>query len=91
MLNIVAKLESTVTSMVEGKAVTKTGHFFVDQDAPTEVVKSMLFEFITYVGNLENAIKAQQAAVQVTETPAEAEPAAAAPSDKVVPLEQPQG
>ena len=83
MLNTLqAKLETTATAKIGDQEVTKVGHLFVDHDTPIEMIKTMLFDFIGYVAQLESAVKAQQAAVQVTETPAEADPVAAAPVEQ---------
>jgi hypothetical protein len=64
-------MQKTITQLVSTVA-GKVGLLHVDCDTPIQVVKDMLFEFLTYVGNVEAQIKAQQAAVQVTEPPTDA-------------------
>lgn len=48
------RLEHTV----EGKI----GHFLCENDTPLPSVKEMLFEFVKYIGQIEDNVKAQQAA-----------------------------
>ncbi len=52
MFSTVAKLES----VVEGK----TGHFIVDHDASTKVVKEMLCHFIGFISQLEETAKQKE-------------------------------
>ena len=56
MLKNLSRLESTVND--------KVAHLYLDQDTPLHVVKEMLIEFLTYVGNIEAQVKQQQAAQQ---------------------------
>lgn len=77
----IAKLEATVSMKVGDEVISKTGNLYLDGNTPIELVKAMIFEFLKYVGQVEDGIKAQQAAVQQTETPAvEPETAVAAPN-----------
>lgn len=82
MLSTVAKLVSKVSTTVGEKVVEKEGHFYLDNDTPLELAKMMVFDFLKYIGQVEDNVRAQQAAVQTTETPAEAVPAAAAPQEQ---------
>jgi hypothetical protein len=59
MFKGVARLES----IVEGKI----GHFFVDNDTQLNHVKEMLFQFLKYVGSLEDQAKAQADAAKAAE------------------------
>ncbi len=52
MHKIMCKLES----VIEGKV----GHFILDHDTPLHIVKEMLFQFQKYLGQIEDAAKAQQ-------------------------------
>lgn len=80
MLSTVAKLESKVSTMVGENLVEKVGHFYLDNDTPLELAKLMVFDFMKYIGNLEDKVKVQQAAQAKTDTPAvEGEVAAAEP------------
>lgn len=61
MLKNLSRLETTVND--------KVAHLYLDHDTPLHVVKEMLCEFMTYVGNIEAQVKAQQAAQQPVEAP----------------------
>ncbi len=63
MLKNVTKLESTVGD--------KVGHLYLDSDTPIESAKAMIFDFLKTIGQIEDNIKAQQAAAKVAEAPAE--------------------
>ena len=56
-------------------------NFSCDPDAPIGVVKEALFEFLKYVGKVEDAAKEQEAAKKAAEAPA---PVEAAPVEPVV-------
>jgi hypothetical protein len=45
----------------EHKVGEKLYHFVCDPDSPIEHVKESLFQFMKYVGAIEDAIRAQQA------------------------------
>lgn len=49
-------------SGLEYKGAQKIYHFMCDQDSPLNEIKDALFHFTKYVGQIEDAIKAQQAA-----------------------------
>ncbi len=42
--------------LIEGKV----GHFLLDHDTPVQIAKEMAFQFIKYLGQLEDQAKAQQ-------------------------------
>lgn len=81
-------------SRLESVIGDKVGHLFLDHDTPIAIVKEMLFEFLTYVGNVEAQIKAQQAAILkssvVEETAVKSvdETDSQPDSEKIVPMEQ---
>ncbi len=52
MLKNLSRLESVIGD--------KVGHFFVDNDTPISVVKEMMFQFLKYIGQIEDQIKASQ-------------------------------
>ena len=52
MLKNIARLESVVENRV--------GHFLLDNDTPIHIAKEMLFQFIAFLGKIEDAAKAQQ-------------------------------
>ncbi len=56
MLKYIAKYESTV----EGKV----GHFLLDHDTPICVAKEMAFQFLKYLGQIEDQARAQQEAAK---------------------------
>jgi hypothetical protein len=45
MLKNITRLEATVAE--------KTGHLYLDNDTPIPVVKEILVQFLTFVGNIE--------------------------------------
>jgi hypothetical protein len=47
-------------SRLECKVFERTYQLFCEMDSPVEHVKQALFEFIKYVGQVEDAIKASQ-------------------------------
>ena len=51
MLKNIARLESIVNG--------KVGHFLLENDTPIDSIKEMLFQFMSYVGHLEQQHKAQ--------------------------------
>lgn len=57
-------------------------HLMCDSDSPLNEVKDALFQFLKYVGQIEDAVKAQQEK-SAAEAPVQAEP-------KVEELEQPK-
>ena len=66
-------------TQIEAKVGEKSYHFSCDQDAPLQDVKEALFRFQKYVGQIEDAIKAQEEALKakqaqekVVEMPSEA-------------------
>jgi len=67
-------------TQIETKIGDKLYHLSCDQDAPIEQVKEALFQFLKYVGRIEDAIKAQQEA-QAEKEKAEEK------SEKVTPIE----
>lgn len=58
---------SQLHHIIAGKAY----HFTCDHDCPLEHVKEALFQFITYIGKLEEYIKSQQEAAKNTSTSSE--------------------
>lgn len=56
MIKNTVKFEHTI----EGK----TGHFICDQDTPIPAAKDMLFQFLKYLGQIEDQIKSQQEQAQ---------------------------
>ena len=50
--------------IIEGKV----GHFLLDHDTPLPIAKEMLFQFLKYLGQIEDNVKAQQG---TQETPVE--------------------
>lgn len=82
MLKNLTRLES----IVQGKV----SHLYLDNDTPLTVVKDMLLEYLTFVGNLEADIKKQQAAMQppIPEESVQVEEVAVEQTQ--VTLEQPQ-
>jgi hypothetical protein len=54
-------------SQLEHKTENKTYHFLCDQDSPLNEVKDALFQFLKYVGQVEDAAKAQQEALKAQE------------------------
>jgi len=57
MLKVIAKFESVVENRV--------GHFLLDHDTPITVAKEMCFNFLKYIGQMEDQAKA---AAQQAET-----------------------
>ena len=91
MFKNLTAIVSTITKKIGESEVTKTGTLHVDGDTSFEMVYEMLIDLCAIVKNTEGQIKAQQAAVQVTETPAEAiVPAVAAPNIENVEIVQPE-
>lgn len=74
MIKTIAQFESTV----EGKV----GRFLLDHDTSISIAKQMVFEFLTYLGNIEATAKAQAEAI-AAQTPPSPE------SPKIEALEQP--
>ena len=64
----------------EAKIGEKLYHLSCQQDAPIEDVKEALFRFLKYVGQIEDAIKAQQDAIKAKSEEKE-------PNEKVIPIE----
>jgi len=73
MFKNLARLEA----LVEGKV----GHFLLDHDTSTVIAKEMCFQFLKYIGQLEDQAKEQQN----KQTP----PGALTPSEP--PKEEPKG
>lgn len=46
----------------------KKGHFVCENDTPLHVAKEMMFQFLKYIGQVEDSVKAQQAEQQVAST-----------------------
>lgn len=55
-------------SRLEHIAGNKVYHFICDQDSPLNEVKDALFQFLKYVGQVEDAVKAKQAE-QISQEP----------------------
>jgi len=55
MISTMARFESTVENRV--------GHFLLDHDCPVYIAKEMCFQFLTFLGKIEESVK-QQAAQQ---------------------------
>jgi hypothetical protein len=82
-------MQKTITQLTSTIA-GKIGLLHLDHDTPIQVVKEMLVEFLTYVGNVEAQIKAQQAAQAAQENPPVADVAHAQVAEaELVPAEQP--
>lgn len=64
-------------TQLEHKIGDKVYHFVCDPASPLNEVKDALFQFLKYVGQVEDAMKAQQAA----QAPAEPAPEAPKPED----------
>jgi hypothetical protein len=58
------------------------GHFYLDNDTPTEVVKEMLFQYGKYIGQIEDMVKEKQKAEEAAKSAAVIEPA----EDKIEPI-----
>lgn len=54
---------------LEFKAAEKLYHFTCEPDSPIEHVKLALFDFLKYVGRVEDAIAAQQAQMPAATPP----------------------
>lgn len=67
MLKNITKLEIQVLG--------KIYHLLCDHDSPLEHVKEALFQFLKYVGQIEDAAKAQQAEMKPVEKVEEPKPA----------------
>lgn len=52
MLKVIAKFEAVVNE--------KVGHFLLDQDTPLNVAKEMCFQFIKFLGQIEDEVKRKQ-------------------------------
>ena len=52
MIKYLAKFESNV----EGRI----GHFLLDHDTPVHIAKEMAFQFLKYLGQIEDQAKAQE-------------------------------
>ena len=52
MLKVIAEFEAKVND--------KVGRFHLDQDTPLPVAKEMCFQFIKYIGQIEDQIIAEQ-------------------------------
>ena len=77
MLKNISKLEVTIEN--------KVYQFLCDMDSPLQGAKEAVFQMMTYLGKIEENIKAQQAAQPAPVAPvAPQEPA----SDKVVDINQ---
>jgi hypothetical protein len=50
----------TTSAKLEIKINEKNFQFFTDNDAPLSDVKEALFQFLKYVGQVEDAVKSQQ-------------------------------
>jgi len=74
MLTNVAKLETKITDTRGEKPVERAFHFFLDQDSPIEHAKQALMQFLGYIAQIEEKVKAAQAeaAAKAAEAPAEA-------------------
>lgn len=64
----------TMLTKLEFKIVEKIYNFTCAPDSPIEHVKEALFQFQKYVGHIEDAIKAQQAAQAVIDEAEKAHP-----------------
>ena len=64
---IMLKNTSQLTCVIEDKIY----QFICDQDSPIEKVKEAMFEFIKFVGNIEDNHKAQIAAAEAQKEAAE--------------------
>lgn len=60
-------------SQLEHAVGDKVYHFMCDSNSPLNEVKDALFQFLKYVGQVEDAVKAQQAQA-VAEAPVVEEP-----------------
>jgi len=83
MLQTLAKLEKKIGD--------KTYQFLLDADSKLEDAKTVLYQFLGYIGKIEEDHKAQQVAKAATQTvPTEAVPAPieASVENNVVPLTQ---
>ena len=49
---------------LESKVNDRTVHLYCDNDAPLEYVKESLFQFLKYIGQIEDQVKAQQEAAK---------------------------
>lgn len=56
MLKNIVKLEHIIEE--------KVGHFLCDNDTPIPAAKEMLLQFLKYIGQIEDNIKAQQEAAK---------------------------
>lgn len=68
-------------SQLEHKIGDKVYHLFCDQDSPLDHVKEALFQFLKFVGQVEDQVKSQQAqspAQPAASVPPVVEPAVAA-------------
>ena len=74
---------------LEHQVGDKVYHLMCDNDSPLADVKDALCQFMKYVGNIEDQVKAQNAANEAAAAVPVA-PEAAPVSDNVVPLEQPK-
>ena len=61
MLKNISQLELTISD--------KVYRFICDNDSPLEHIKEVLFQFTKYVGQIEDAIKAQQQAQNESKLP----------------------
>lgn len=59
MLKNIAKLEHTI----EGKV----GQFLCDNDTPIHIAKEMCFQFLKYLGQIEDQVKAAQESAKTEE------------------------
>ena len=63
MLKNIVRLEHVIDG--------KVGHFLCDNDTPIPAAKEMCFQFLKYLGHIEDQIKAQQAPAQEPALPVE--------------------
>ncbi len=63
MLKNLARFES----IIEGKV----GHFLLDHDTPIAIAKEMCVQFLKYIGQVEDAARAQQEATKAEADKAE--------------------
>ena len=64
------KSKSILESIVEGRV----SHWHVDADCPLAVAKEMLYQFQKYIGQIEDAVKAQQEKEAAEKAAAEEKP-----------------
>ncbi len=65
MIKNISRLESIIEN--------KVGHFLLDSDTPIHIAKEMLFQFLKYIGQIEDAARAQQDQSETVDKPVQVE------------------